>query len=167
MGKTSSTINKDTFNVKATSGSTSAWTLTGGSIISGNGTNQVIVQWNNPPLTAILSVKETNAATCVGNKVDKIINIVKPTGLESNANFALNSYPNPAHDRVQFDIPNQVNGSMTLVLTDMIGRQVTRKVFKTQEDASFSVSDLPSGMYLVSLETTAGTYRVKLEVLKQ
>jgi len=46
-----------------------------------------------------------------------------------------------------------------------MGRQVANKVFEANEEASFSVSNLPSGMYLVMLETTQGVYRVKLEVL--
>ncbi len=57
-----------TFTVTNTSGSTYAWTVNGGNLISGDGTNTINVNW---PTTgnATVSIIETNSYGCVGDPV--------------------------------------------------------------------------------------------------
>ncbi len=55
--------------VTNTVGSTYAWTITGGgTIASGNGTNEITVDWNGTTGTDTVKVIETNAEGCVGDE---------------------------------------------------------------------------------------------------
>ena len=56
------------FSVINTSTSTYAWTISGGTILSGNGTNTVTANWSGSG-TATLNVQETNSFGCIGNVV--------------------------------------------------------------------------------------------------
>lgn len=48
-----------TYSVPAIAGSTYQWTVVGGDIISGQGTNQITVQWANPNSIGSLSIEQT------------------------------------------------------------------------------------------------------------
>lgn len=54
------------------SGSTFTWTVQGGSIVSGQGTDTVIVNWDNAA-SGQLTVKETNDGGCEGQTVKKTV----------------------------------------------------------------------------------------------
>ena len=47
-----------TYNVAAVAGATYTWTVTGGTITSGQGTNQITVQWSNDTAGTV-SVEQT------------------------------------------------------------------------------------------------------------
>lgn len=68
-GNNASCIN-DTipFNVINTGGSTYNWTITGGSVLSGNTTNAITAIWSTAG-TAVVSVTETNSFGCTGDPV--------------------------------------------------------------------------------------------------
>lgn len=69
-----------TFSVVNTSGSTYNWTVTGGTLLSGNGTNSINAgNWTSTG-TAIITVTETNSFGCNGNAV--------------NYNLTVNELPN-------------------------------------------------------------------------
>jgi hypothetical protein len=46
-----------TYNIPAIAGSTYVWTVTGGTIISGQGTNQITVQWDSGTEGAVYVVQ--------------------------------------------------------------------------------------------------------------
>ncbi len=62
------------YSVTNTSGSTYAWTVTGGTLVSGAGTNNITVNWSASG-TGNISVIETTSTGCVGIAVNKIITI--------------------------------------------------------------------------------------------
>lgn len=52
--------NVATYNIPAIAGTSYEWQVTGGTILSGQGTNQITVQWNSGGTTGIVSVTQTN-----------------------------------------------------------------------------------------------------------
>jgi len=58
-------VNNIIYSVTNTPGSTYAWQATGGVIVSGQGQNQITVNWVNPN-SDTLSVTETNSFGCIG-----------------------------------------------------------------------------------------------------
>ena len=64
-----------TYSVNSSAGSTYNWTVSGGSIESGQGTNSIDVIWNNSG-TSSLSVIETDVNGCVGQTVSLSVNII-------------------------------------------------------------------------------------------
>ena len=75
-----------TYSVLNTSGSTYNWTLIGGTIVSGQGTNSIDVVWNTSGMFAF-SVLETNQNGCVGEEVfSSVINVIISSIQDINTN---------------------------------------------------------------------------------
>lgn len=74
-----------TYTVPNTVGSTYVWTITGGVIVLGQGTNSVDVDWSTtaPGGPYNVTVTETTAANCVGTPVicDITVNPTPTTGV--------------------------------------------------------------------------------------
>ena len=85
--------------------------------------------------------------------------------------FALRSnYPNPFNPRttIAFDLPSRAE--VKLVIYDVLGRQVRVLVEGTRaagtHEVVFEASDLPSGTYLVRLETPQGSFVQTMQLVK-
>jgi hypothetical protein len=78
-----------TYSVLPTSGSTYNWTLLGGIIQSGIGTNSIDVLWNSSG-TFSISVIETNINGCVGKEVITMISVIISSIEEINNKKKLN-----------------------------------------------------------------------------
>ena len=71
--------NGEVYSVVATTGSTYQWTITGGSVASGQGTNSITVDWGAAG-SGTVSVVETNANGCAGSPVNLSVTInLNPT----------------------------------------------------------------------------------------
>ncbi|MFN3404514.1 MAG: lectin-like domain-containing protein [Cytophagaceae bacterium] len=142
----------ETYSVTNTTGSSYNWTATGGaSILSGNGTNSVVVKFNNSAST--ISVTETNSSGCVGTA--KTINVSCPTGIADASLNALKVYPNPSSGIVNLDISFEKAESFRLKVYDMNGQLVFSKEGMVSGDYNEQVdlSDLSKGLYSVNLIT--------------
>ena len=64
-----------TYSVNASSGSTYNWSLLGGTIESGQGTNSIDVTWNNSG-GFTLSVTETDVNGCIGEELTVLVNVI-------------------------------------------------------------------------------------------
>ena len=74
-----------TYSVLPTSGSTYNWTLIGGTIQTGVGTNSIDVLWNNSGIFSF-SVIETDVNGCVGEEVSLLVNVIINSVENINAN---------------------------------------------------------------------------------
>jgi hypothetical protein len=63
-----------------------SWTVTGGSIASGQNTNQITVDWNNTPGTGTVSITVTDANNCTANNSINVTINANPTPTISGAN---------------------------------------------------------------------------------
>jgi hypothetical protein len=92
------------------------------------------------------------------------IDFRNPTGIANTGTVkdAISVYPNPATDYISI---NQ-NSSSTLIeikILDLTGREIgNRPVQKGENNIRISVSDFPSGVYLISFTTDQGTKVRKL-----
>ncbi|HYM21255.1 MAG TPA: Omp28-related outer membrane protein [Candidatus Kapabacteria bacterium] len=113
----------------------------------------------------------TNAKKLVTQSMDFLINgvnAVKPSG---TAMFSLDqNYPNPVSGDTKITYSLGERAPVSLVVTDMLGRQVAQLVNTTQDASSYSLkfdgSTLPSGVYTYTL--TAGDQKLSrtLNVVK-
>ena len=78
-----------TYSVLPTSGSTYNWTLVGGTIQTGVGTNSIDVLWNNSGMFS-LSVIETNINGCVGDEMTTMVSVIISSIEEINNTKKLN-----------------------------------------------------------------------------
>ncbi|MBT6013338.1 MAG: hypothetical protein HOG85_00800 [Flavobacteriales bacterium] len=75
-----------TYSVSPSSGSTYNWTLVGGTIESGQGTNSIDVIWNNSGMFSF-SVIETDVNGCIGEEVSLIVNVIFNSVEDINSNI--------------------------------------------------------------------------------
>ncbi len=59
-------------------GSSYNWLLTGGTIVSGNGTNRIVVNWGNEPGTFKVAVTERNLFGCIGEAQNGYVMVKGP-----------------------------------------------------------------------------------------
>ena len=78
-----------TYYVNPSAGSTYNWTLIGGTIQSGMGTNSIDVLWNNSGMFS-LSVIETNINGCIGEEIITMVSVIISSIEEINNTKKLN-----------------------------------------------------------------------------
>ena len=78
-----------TYYVNPSAGSTYNWTLIGGTIQSGMGTNSIDVLWNNSGMFS-LSVIETNINGCIGDEMTTMVSVIISSIEEINNTKKLN-----------------------------------------------------------------------------
>ena len=83
------------FNVVSTAGSTYQWSISGGSILSGNGSSSVTGIWSGSG-TATVTVQETNSFGCTGNPVNLpvTVNALPPANAGSDVTICVGSTTN-------------------------------------------------------------------------
>jgi WD40 repeat protein len=80
------------------------------------------------------------------------------TGVSETKNVSanLNVYPNPTSDEVRVNFTGTYKGTASLVMTDVLGREVYQSNVNTGSPANVSLSALPNGIYFLTLETPSG-----------
>ncbi|MDO1448893.1 T9SS type A sorting domain-containing protein [Rhodocytophaga aerolata] len=71
-------------------------------------------------------------------------------------------YPNPASDRISWEFP----GVSQIQVFDILGRQVTRRVYTPDAQLTLDVSDLVNGMYVLHIRLNNRTIIRKIMVQK-
>lgn len=118
----SCTGNIENYSVTNTAGSTYTWSVTGGTIISGQGTSQISV--NFPGSGGSVSVTETNLSGCTGSPVNVSVNCL--TSLESSLqeSVSLSVYPNPNNGEFNINAVLNSNFAYQYEIIDLNGRVV-------------------------------------------
>jgi PKD repeat protein len=101
------------YSVTNTAGSTYAWTINGGTKISGGNSNAIRIVWNSTAGAGSVTVKETNSSSCQGTNV--VLNItkkVKPiiATITGNINVCENSTEN-------YSVTNNAGSTYAWVVT--------------------------------------------------
>ncbi|MFN4971689.1 MAG: T9SS type A sorting domain-containing protein, partial [Bacteroidota bacterium] len=123
------------------------WTIQNGIIVSGQGTNSVIVQWINAG-TGQIQVEVTSAQGC---KDSSALNLsVLNVGVQDiDKDHAIQIYPNPTKSSVKLKVDNRLIGKQYR-LTDTKGKVVLSGVI-TVEDDIIDLDELSNGMYFLTL----------------
>lgn len=135
------------YTVASNAGSTFEWSLPlGAEIISGQGTNEITVNFNGAFGT--LSVTETSAIGCEGASVSLTVDCV--VGIASNDRDALvRLYPNPANALVNLEVDAMWQGA-EWKLIDLSGRQVMQGTV-TARLTTLDLAHCANGTYILQL----------------
>jgi len=145
----------NTFSVSGTAGSSYAWTVTGGTIQSGTGTNSIGIKWG-PKGTGNITVIETSAANCKGIEQSKNVNIGYPLGIESlQLNQLISLYPNPANKYILLHIDLNTKEEIQIQVLDIRGRLVN--ITNTAQpnlanEIHIPLNQLDPGMYFMKVK---------------
>ena len=133
----------------------------GNAIVSWNGTNYIrMANGITTPGGAVYALKSWNGSLYIGGAFDQadsvsMNNICKydaPAGIKNiRNNMAVQVFPNPAANVVNFNISNANNNLCgTIKLLDISGREIMTQIFQTGLN-TIDISKLDKGMYLYEI----------------
>lgn len=139
-------MDNEQYTVNTWPGATYVWTVTGGSILSGDSTNTVTVVWNDAA-TGVISVTQTDSTGCVLS--DNNVVYINAVGVEELSEEMV-MYPNPAQSQISIQW-----GSGELrqyQIMDSMGRTVHQGESAVSQYV-VDVTQWTSGLYLVKISS--------------
>ncbi len=154
------------YSVEENAGSTYEWTVTGGEITGGSGTNIITVLWASPG-TGIVDVTETTGEDCNGIAEQLEVTIDDCTDIDENTISEFKIYPNPAKETLNIDLQNVKEYTITIM--DITGRVIMIKEGNSageKEMIRINISDYPLGQYMIRLKTNSNYLQKSFMVIK-
>ena len=139
------------YTYTATAGSTYEWTVVGGDILEGNGTNEISIVWNVGGAGSVC-VTETNSEGCSGDEVCFIVD-VSLSSVSEMLDGTLEIFPIPAVDVLQVIWSGPTLDNAFVTLRDASGRVVLSKQV-VQRDV-VDVAGLSAGAYMLEFTVPA------------
>ena len=146
------------YGVPNQTGFTYTWSITGGTIVSGQNTNAVTVDWDAPVTNSLarttstpysISVLEKNPSNQTKTTTSTINTITTGTTL-SQPQSGINIFPNPTTGAFNIEMPES-GVDVTYDILDITGLSVASGTFiSTGNDQTIS-ADLDAGMYQIVL----------------
>jgi hypothetical protein len=139
----------------ANAGSSYAWIVTGGTIISGAGTSSVSIRWDETGVASV-GVTETNALGCSQSAAAFPVTVELCVGMDPDvAEVQFSIYPNPVTSKFTIQTANSVSENYDAVLYDATGRMVASWNIPAGEAAvrNADISRLTAGYYLLKLRS--------------
>jgi len=139
------------------------WTITGGTILSGQGSSFVTVEWDGENPDGVLSVTASSASGCVG--AVSTMNVEVVMGVEALVfSQHLDVFPSPTSSTITVYLDGEFNLSNNLCEIYSISGQKMMEFTLSQSE--IDVSDLSNGTYLMTVQTEHGLVRQSFVVEK-
>ena len=136
------------------------WTITGGTILSGQGTSFVTVEWTTD---GAISVTAISADGCSGTTSTLEIDILM--GLEGlTFSDNLNIFPSPASSNITITLDG-IEGSTSCQIYGLTGKKVLAFVL-ANNTRILDVSHLANGTYILAVDTDHGLLRQAFVIAK-
>lgn len=169
-GKTTTYNNYlDSFTVAPKSGSTFLWSVTNGAILSGDGTEKIVVQWKVGTTTALIEVFETNAFGCPSD-VKKLNIGLSKLGIDDQfKSIGFEIYPNPSNGLITINKKAIENQEYSVLVVDVLGKIVQQYNWnKTANNNQLTLDLTPqqSGVYQITIVTKQSSYSSKIVLVK-
>lgn len=151
-----------TYLTAAVSGNLYTWSVTGGSITTGQGTNEIKVLWLTEG-TGIITVEQTSADNCTAVSQQFAVAVEACTDLTNTntAEFAI--FPNPVKDILTLSLSGSSSAEWSYAIYNQSGQEVLKsdKNSINPNDGRISIvtSGLPSGVYSIVLQSGFSTLR--------
>ncbi len=145
------------YSVEENDGSTYTWTVTGGTIIAGEGTYTITVEWGEPG-NGTVYVEEISDAGCEGSSETFDVVIDDCTDIDENiAENDISIYPNPAKNHLNIKINAAVNTQGTAMIFDLAGKQLMKQEIENgNQNIQFNIAELKGGLYLIKIHYENG-----------
>lgn len=147
------------YRVANQTGFTYTWSITGGTIVSGQNTNRVIVDWDAPTSNALARTTSTSYSISVVEKnqsnqtktTTATINTITTAVTQSQAQSGINVFPNPTTGTFNIEMPES-GVAVSYVILDLTGLTVASGIFTSTGSDQTIDSDLDAGMYQIVLK---------------
>lgn len=95
-----------------------------------------------------------------------MIDYIGKEAIKNSELLSLNVYPNPVANHINVDIKGQFDEGMTIMITDVIGREVVYQAVEGDDRLYYDLSNWPSGRYKVELLNDSGQVLHSESVIK-
>lgn len=157
------------YSTPAVTGATSyTWTIPSGvTLVSGQNTRNIVVNFSSATGTRTLQVKANNACGASGARSLAVVvsNCVSSRIGETSDN--VEAYPNPTAGALQINLDSEKGGEYQLQLFDASGRIQFGEVVNAaigHNALNWDLSDLASGIYILNVRSDEGTQQVRIFV---
>jgi hypothetical protein len=147
-----------TYAVSQTANHTYQWTVTGGALMTGQGTNVVSILWSNAASGSIRVVESLGACS----EDDTLLVDISGIGLSEPEGPKIQINPNPGSGMYQLIVPEELVGQ-SYVIYDMTGRQIAMGR-ASAKDSPVDLSYVASGVYHLQMDFDRRTYSVQIIV---
>ena len=95
---------------------------------------------------------------------DSVIVYQFKTGIDENeyVNENIHVYPNPAKD--QINIETKEMNILSVKISDVLGKQLSFVKINGQSNCTLSTQNLKNGVYILEINTTKGTNKMRLMI---
>jgi hypothetical protein len=145
-----------TYSISAISGASISWVVTGGNILSGQGTNFIQVQWSNEPVATVTAI------ILYANGCQAAIDLVVQIGTFVNEQLAQPSwtiFPNPVMDFLNVEVRN-TQELVPFVVHGSLGQTVCSGMLKPGNN-TIDFARYSAGLYTLSIQT--GNHSVEIQ----
>jgi len=150
-------LSEGEFSVEYSEYSTYEWTVDGGEITTGQGTNEITVYWTAAQgSTTYVDVNESKVENCEGTAETFEVTIDECVGVEEITKGNVSIFPNPANNTLNISLENIVNSTVELTMLNAQGKLVLIKEINNTDSESttkFDVSKLLPGIYILQLKS--------------
>jgi hypothetical protein len=140
-----------TFTIILDSTQTYQWNIDGGTIVSGQGTDSLVVNWGIPDTNVTVWLVISNGVCSDSTSVSFTISGI---GFEEDLMSGAKLYPNPNGGQFTVFVPEEYIGS-EMVVIDGVGRVIERLIVQDSR-TNIDVRDKPKGVYRVQIKSTLG-----------
>jgi hypothetical protein len=144
------------YSVEYSGYSTYEWTVDGGEITSGQGTNEITVYWTAAQgSTTFVNVSESKIEGCEGTAETFEVTIDECVGVEETSEGNISIFPNPVKNILNVKMENIGSSAIELTIINAQGKTALSKIINTKSASTtkMDVSNLAPGIYFVSIKS--------------
>ena len=139
------------------------WTITGGTILSGQGTSSVTVEWSGDITEGVISVVAISDTGCVGVVSSMGVDVVM--GVEDfTFSQNLDVFPSPTSSKVTVSLDGDL--ALSNNICEIYSLSGQKMMEFTLSQSEIDVSGFSNGTYLITVETEQGVIRQSFVVAK-
>jgi PKD repeat protein len=136
------------------SGNTYTWEVSGGTVASGAGTHEILVNWGNPG-NGYVKVTETDPQGCTVTTANFDVVIDDCQGIGEGNGPAFSIYPNPVKDELIIRFAGQANSKV--VIMNQLGQILYNHETSGSQQFVINTSALSKGIYVVRIYGEGGS----------
>ena len=142
----------------ATSGLASyVWTVVGGTIQSGQGTNEITVLWDGGITEGVVTVEVGNGDGCTKSQSHNVM--IAGVGIYEAIGLVASIYPNPTNGILHIEVGSA--GTTELTVFDLSGKLLRAEQLNGSTHRA-DLSELVAGTYVLKLQAEKGTSVAKV-----
>ncbi|MDN3668950.1 YCF48-related protein [Echinicola jeungdonensis] len=154
-------LTEEEYQVPEVPGINYQWSTGGGGVIaSGQGTANVMVQWENEGdfVLTVTPMNECNEGP--GESMEVNVNLITDLNNEESGQKNIQVFPNPSDGDIHLQLEG-LSPVLTLTIINTLGQKI-REIEPKKGVFEFEIKDLPPGIHYIWIQTRTGKYVEKV-----